>query len=303
MIRLALHGGAGDPAPGASADAAEAHAALHAIAAQGQRALLAGAAAVDAVELVVALLEDCPLFNAGIGAVLNADGDPELDAAIMDGTTRAGGAVTGVMRTRSPVRLARAVMERSPHVLFTGPGAEAFGREVGLPEVDPAFFVIPERQQQLALARARGVIVLDHDSAFGTVGAVARDARGHLAAATSTGGLTNKRPGRVGDSPILGAGTYADDRSVAVSCTGTGECFIKAAAGFQIHARLQYAGAALDDACAAALADVASLGGRGGLIAVDRDGRLALPFNAHLMYRAWVGADGRIQTGVGPDAP
>lgn len=301
MIRLALHGGAGDPAPGAPSDPPEHRDALMRIAAEGLDWLRAGRAAVDVVERVVELLEDCPLFNAGIGAVLNADGQPELDAAIMDGRSRAGGAVTGVMRTRSPVRLARAVMERSPHVMFAGAGAEALGRELGLAEVDPSFFVIDERVRQLERARKTGSIVLDHDAAFGTVGAVARDSRGHLAAATSTGGLTNKRPGRVGDTPILGAGTYADDRSVAVSCTGTGECFIRAAAGFQIHARIHYAGDTLNAACAAALEDVRSQNGRGGLIAIDRDGRLALPFNSHLMYRAWVGADGQIRVGLGPD--
>lgn len=300
LIRLALHGGAGDPPPGASNDQPEHRAALARIAAEGRAALQAGASAVDVVELVVALLEDCPLFNAGIGAVLSADGQPELDAAIMDGRQRAGGAVTGVMRTRSPVKLARAVMERSPHVLMAGVGAEALGRELGLAEVDPAFFIIEERVEQLRVAREKGVIVLDHDSAFGTVGAVARDANGHLAAATSTGGLTNKRVGRVGDSPILGAGTYADDRSVAVSCTGTGECFIKAAAGFQIHARMSYAGTGLAEACQAALDDVAELQGRGGLIAIDHEGRIALPFNSHLMYRAWVGEDGEVRVGLEP---
>lgn len=301
MIRLALHGGAGDPAPGAPTDQPEHREALARIAAEGLDWLRQGRSAVDVVERVVELLEDCPLFNAGIGAVLNADGIPELDAAIMDGRSRAGGGITGVSRTRSPVKLARAVMERSPHVLFAGPGAEAVGRELGLPEVDPSFFVTAERVRQLEQARRTGSIVLDHDAAFGTVGAVARDVQGHLAASTSTGGLTNKRPGRVGDSPILGAGTYADDRSVAVSCTGTGECFIRAAAGFQIHARMSYAGQDLKSAAQAALDDVREQNGRGGLIAIDRDGNLVLPFNSHLMYRAWVGADGLIRVGLGPD--
>jgi beta-aspartyl-peptidase (threonine type) len=301
MIRLALHGGAGDPAPGAAADQPEHRAALARITAEGHAWLKAGRSAVDVVERVVELLEECPLFNAGIGAVLNADGQPELDAAIMDGRGRAGGAVTGVMRTRSPVRLARAVMERSPHVMFAGLGAEALGRELGLPEVDPSYFIVDERIRQLEQARKAGVIVLDHDAAFGTVGAVARDVQGHLAAATSTGGLTNKRPGRVGDTPILGAGTYADDRSVAVSCTGTGECFIRAAAGFQIHARLLYAGQDLKSAAQAALDDVREQNGRGGLIAIDRDGHVVLPFNSHLMYRAWVGSEGVVRVGIGGD--
>jgi len=302
MIRLALHGGAGDPAPGAASDPPEHRAALARIAVEGQSWLQQGRSAVDVVERVVELLEDCPLFNAGVGAVLNADGQPELDAAIMDGRSRAGGAVTGVMRTRSPVRLARAVMERSPHVMFAGVGAEALGRELGLPEVDPAYFITDERLRQLEQARTAGVIVLDHDAAFGTVGAVARDAAGHLAAATSTGGLTNKRPGRVGDTPILGAGTYADDRSVAVSCTGTGECFIRAAAGFQIHARISYGGQDLKTAAQAALDDVREQNGRGGLIAIDNAGNVALPFNSHLMYRAWVAGDGVVRVAIGHDA-
>jgi len=302
MIRLALHGGAGDPAPGVTADQPEHRAALQRIAEEGRAMLSAGRSAVDVVERVVELLELCPLFNAGVGAVLNADGQAELDAAIMDGRSRAAGAVTGVMRTRSPVRLARAVMERSPHLMFAGAGADAVGRELGLPVVDPGYFVIDERVQQLEQARKAGVIVLDHDSAFGTVGAVARDAQGHLAASTSTGGLTNKRPGRVGDTPIIGAGTYADDRSVAVSCTGTGECFMRAAAGYQIHARLTWAGEDLKTATQAALDDVKGQNGRGGLIAIDRDGHIELPFNSHLMYRAWVGSDGLVRVGIGPEA-
>ncbi len=319
MIRLALHGGAGDPAPGGG-DHADHRAALRRIAAEGHDMLLAGATAVDAVERMVQRLEECPLFNAGVGAVLNRDGLPELDAAIMDGSNRACGAVTGVMRAQSPVRLARAAMERSPHIMFMGAGAEALNRELGLPEVAPEYFIIEERMQQLVEARAKGVIVLDHDAAyaapstghglassakpddaaFGTVGAVARDAQGRLAASTSTGGLTNKHPGRVGDTPIIGAGTYADDRSAAVSCTGTGECFMRAVFGHQVHARLLYAQESLEAACAAALDDVRQQGGRGGCIAIDRNGNISLPFNSHVMYRAWVGADGAVRVGVAP---
>jgi beta-aspartyl-peptidase (threonine type) len=299
MIRLALHGGAGDRAAGEGDR--EQRAALHRIGAEGLALLRAGASALDAVERVVELLEECPLFNAGVGAVLNRDGLPELDAAIMDGRDRSGGGVAGVMRSKSPVRLACAVMQHSPHVLFAGAGAEALGRELGLPQVEPDYFVTELRRRQLQAARLSNQIVLDHDSAFGTVGAVARDAEGHLAAATSTGGLTNKRPGRIGDSPLLGAGTYADDRSVAVSGTGTGECFIRAAAGYQVHARLLFGGEALAAACDAVLEDVRALGGRGGLIAIDRLGRLALPFNSQAMYRAWVGENGELRVGIGPD--
>ena len=311
-IRLAIHGGAGDLAePG---DQDRHRRALREIAGEGAALLRNGASALDAVERMVVLLEECPLFNAGVGAVLNREGLPELDAAIMDGATRAAGAVTGVMRSRSPVRLARAVMERSPHVLFAGSGAEALGRELGLPEVTPDYFVTEQRFHQLKEAHRRGVIALDHESAFvpaadadgagfGTVGAVARDRNGSLAAATSTGGLTNKHPGRVGDSPIIGAGTYADNRSVAVSCTGTGECFVRAVFGYQVHARLVHARASLADACADALADVSALGGRGGCIALSREGELVLPFNSQVMYRAWCGADGQVRAAVSRGEP
>ncbi|TXH04567.1 MAG: isoaspartyl peptidase/L-asparaginase [Nevskiaceae bacterium] len=298
MIRLALHGGAGDLALGAM-DQPEHRAALLRIAEEGRRLLKDGADALDAVERMVVLLEECPLFNAGVGAVLNRDGLPELDAAIMDGRDRRCGAVAGVMRSRSPVRLARAAMERSPHVLFAGAGADQLNRDLGLETVTPEFFVTEERFHQLKEAHRKGVIVLDHDAAFGTVGAVARDARGHLAAATSTGGLTNKHPGRVGDTPLIGAGTWADDRSAAISCTGTGECFIRACFGHDVHARMHYAGESLSQACTAALTEVQRLGGRGGCIAIDRDGHLALPFNSRAMYRAWMDADGDIRTAIG----
>lgn len=311
MIRLALHGGAGDLAADKT-DTREHRAALRRIAEEGRRLLQSGASALDAVEHMVVLLEECPLFNAGVGAVLNRDGQPELDAAIMSGIDRACGAVTGVMRAKSPVRLARAVMERSPHVMFMGAGAEALNRELGLEEVTPDHFITEERFHQLKEAHARGVIVLDHESAFapgdgiggaafGTVGAVARDAEGHLAAATSTGGLTNKHPGRVGDTPIVGAGTFADDRSAAISCTGTGECFIRSGFGFEVHARMSYCHWTLERACREGLEEVRRLGGRGGCIAIDSEGNLVLPFNSTAMYRAWMGANGNIHVGVGPD--
>ncbi|MEK6806924.1 MAG: isoaspartyl peptidase/L-asparaginase [Pseudomonadota bacterium] len=299
-IRLAIHGGAGDldPALGPQPQHREA---LQRIAEATLSRLHAGVSALDVVEHAVVLLEECPLFNAGIGAVLNREGQPELDAAIMDGRNRACGAVAGVSRIQSPVRLARAVMERSPHVMFMGAGAEALGRELGLQEVTPDYFITEQRFHQLKEAHKKGVIVLDHDAAFGTVGAVARDAQGHLAAATSTGGLTNKHPGRIGDTPIIGAGTFADDRSVALSCTGTGESFIRAGFGFALHARLA-AGEKLDSACASGLDEIRGYGGRGGCIAVDRAGNLALPFNSRAMYRAWVAADGKLRVAIGLEA-
>ena len=299
MIRLALHGGAGDLAAGHD-DQPEHRAALSRIAEEGRQLLIDGATALDVVERVVMRLEECPLFNAGVGAVLNRDGLPELDAAIMNGIDRSCGAVTGVMRSKSPVRLARAVMERSPHVLFMGAGADNLNRELGLDEVAPEYFVTEERFHQLKEARKQGVIVLDHDAAFGTVGAVARDAQGHLAAATSTGGLTNKHPGRIGDTPIVGAGTWADNRSAAVSCTGTGECFIRTCFGHEVHARMSYAGWTLAQACTHGLDEVKALGGRGGCIAIDHDGHIVMPFNSRVMYRAWMGADGEVRVAIAP---
>lgn len=306
MIRLALHGGAGDLVDADPSHLREHRDALRRIAEAGRRRLQSGESSIEAVTCMVELLEDCPLFNAGIGAVLNRDGQPELDAAIISGLDRACGAVAGVGRARSPIRLARAVMERSPHVLLQGAGAEALNRELGLPEVAPEFFITALRQQQLAEARARGSVELDHDTAdpdtaFGTVGAVARDAEGHLAAATSTGGLTNKLPGRVGDTPIIGAGTFADDRSAAISCTGTGEAFIRSAFGFDVHARMTYSHWDLARACSEGLEEVRRFGGRGGCIAIDHEGELSLPFNTRAMFRAWMTADGNIHVAIGPD--
>jgi beta-aspartyl-peptidase (threonine type) len=298
-IRLALHGGAGDAAGGA--DHSPHRAAMRDIAAEAQAWLREGRSALDTVERMVMRLEDCPLFNAGVGAVLNRDGQPELDAAIMNGVDRSCGAVAGVSRVKNPVQLARAVMERSPHVLFMGVGAEALARELGVAEVTPDHFITEERFHQLKDAHRRNVIALDHDSAFGTVGAVARDCDGHLAAATSTGGLTNKHPGRIGDTPLIGAGTFADDTSVALSCTGTGESFIRAGFGFHVHARMAYSQFSVEQACAEALEQVRAYQGRGGCIAIDRDGTLALPYNSKVMFRAWVGADEQLRVAVGPE--
>jgi beta-aspartyl-peptidase (threonine type) len=311
LISFALHGGAG--ASRRAGDDAAHRAALREIAGDAVRRLREGAPALDVVQAAVEALEDCPLFNAGIGAVLTRDGQPELDAAIMDGRDRRAGAVAGVQRARSPVRLARALLERNPHLFFSGPAADALCAEYGIETVAPSFFITPLRQKQLARAKARDQVELDHvadsdeapeppdDAAFGTVGAVACDADGHLAAATSTGGLTNKPPGRIGDSPLIGAGTYADDRSVAVSCTGTGESFIRACVGHALHARCLHAGESLAEAAQAVLADVRALGGSGGLIAIDREGRVCLPFNTSAMYRAWLHPDGQVRVGIHPD--
>lgn len=300
MIAFALHGGAGETAS-PRADDDDYRAALSQIATRGLDALRTGAHALDVVQLTVAALEDCPLFNAGIGAVLTREGLPELDAAIMDGRDRRAGAVAGARRARNPIALARAILEHSPHLLFAGAAADALCHDYGIDAVEPAFFITEQRQRQLRRAQAADAVALDHDrddAAFGTVGCVARDQRGHLAAATSTGGLTNKWPGRIGDSPLIGAGTYADDRSVAISCTGTGESFIRACAGHALHARLLWGGATLENAADAVLEDVRALGGRGGLIAIDRHGRVTLPFNTSAMYRAWLTEGGDLRVGI-----
>lgn len=304
--RLAIHGGAGviDRASLTPAREAEFRAALERIATAAWARLMDGASALDAVELAVRELEDFPLFNAGHGAVLDSDGIAELDASIMDGRTRRAGAIAAARTTRHPVSVARAVMERSEHVLLAGSGADRFAALHGLELAPPAYFITPARAEQQRLAAASGRVTLDHDAMFnaqdkaGTVGAVARDARGHLAAATSTGGMTNKAVGRVGDSPIVGAGTWAEDASCAVSATGHGEYFLLSALAHEVHARIVFAGADLDAACAGALARVAELGGTGGLIAIDHRGAIATPFNSEGMYRATVAADGVVRVAI-----
>ncbi len=307
--RLAIHGGAGviDRASLTPAREAEFRAALERIAAAAWARLQAGASALDVVESAVRDLEDFPLFNAGHGAVLNADGVAELDAAIMDGRTRAAGAVAAAQSPTHPVSLARAVMERTEHVLLVGAGADRLAQELGLEQSSPAYFITAERAQQQRLAAASGKVTLDHDAMYngpdpadktGTVGAVARDAQGHLAAATSTGGMTNKHPGRVGDTPLIGAGTWAEDQSCAVSATGHGEFFMRSALAYDVHARMVYGQAGIDAACACALGRVAELGGTGGLIAIGRDGEIALSFNSEGMYRAWVGDDGVLRVAI-----
>lgn len=299
---IAIHGGAGTLSRAHISPEQEAayHDALQQVLLAGQAVLAQGGTAVDAVCEAVRLMEECPLFNAGHGAVFTAEATHELDAALMDGATLAAGAVAGVAHVRNPVMAAREVMRQGQHVLMAGVGAERLAREAGLQMVVPAYFSTAARRAQLHAARAsQSGAVLDHDGAaalaqrplaedrkMGTVGAVALDARGHLAAATSTGGMTNKRPGRVGDSPLIGAGTYADDRTAAVSCTGHGESFIRVAAAHDVCARMAYGcqslAQATDDVVHGALA---AIGGTGGLIAVDRRGNVCLPFNTEGMYR------------------
>jgi L-asparaginase / beta-aspartyl-peptidase len=302
---LAIHGGAGTIMQTTPDVEAPYHTALKEAIAAGEAILAAGGNALDAVTAAVAELEDCPLFNAGRGSVYTADATHEMDASIMDGRDLRAGAVTCVHTIRNPVRLARAVMERTPHVLLAAEGAERFARECGIDAMPPEYFAVESRMRQLLRARAEAAGArLDHDLAstplephepidprgkFGTVGAVARDRYGNLASAVSTGGMTNKRPGRVGDTPVFGAGCYADNRTAAVATTGTGEYFMRAVTAYDLAARMDYAGLPLEEAARQAVFDrLAGIGGSGGLIAVDRDGNLTLPFNTAGMYRAWV---------------
>lgn len=289
---LVIHGGAGSMTPeNLPPEQAEPYSAgLAKALAQGVAVLAAGGTALDAVEASVGALEDDPLFNAGRGAVFTAEGRIELDAAIMDGTSRAARSVAGVTRTRHPVSLARAVMERSPHVLLAREGADIFAIEQGLEQTEPGWFRTDARWQALEAmkaAAARGEALFDADLKFGTVGAVARDNAGHLAAATSTGGLTGKRWGRVGDSPLIGAGTLADDRACAVSATGAGEVFIRASAAHEISARIRLGGKTAKMAAEAVIRDdIGELGGTGGVIYIGADGGFGWAFNTPGMFRA-----------------
>lgn len=247
--------------------------------------------ALDAVEAAVRVLEEDPCFNAGRGSVLTAAGCIELDAAIMDGCGRRAGAVSGLRTTRAPISLARRLLDEGPHVFLSGHGADDFARNHGFEQVENSWFEIPERRAQLdELMNAGG---FDDEVKYGTVGAVAVDVDGHVAVATSTGGLTAKRWGRVGDSPLIGAGTYADDRAAAISATGSGEYFIRAVAAHQLAERVRIGGEPLQEALDAVLSDIAALGGRGGLIAVAPNGEAAWGFTTPAMYRGLADATGR----------
>jgi beta-aspartyl-peptidase (threonine type) len=291
--RLVIHGGAGSMRP------SNLHPEMGGRARAGlEQALEAGAAilarqesALDAVEAAVRVLEEDVCFNAGRGSVLDASGHIELDAAIMDGRTRRAGAVAGLRTTRAPISLARMLMDRGPHVFLSGKGADQFAEEAGLEQVDNHWFEVPERRRQLDELMAGGGF--DEDVKYGTVGAVAVDVDGHVAAATSTGGLTAKRWGRVGDTPLIGAGTYADDRSAAVSATGSGEYFIRAVAAHQLAEQVRLGGQSLQEALDRVLGDIAELGGKGGMIAVAPDGEAAWGFTTPAMYRGMADASGR----------
>lgn len=291
---LVLHGGAGSIERHRLTAAQDrgVRAALALALDTGAAILSEGGGALDAVEAAVRVLEEDPHFNAGRGAAYTREGTIELDAAIMDGRTRAAGAVAGLTATRSPIGLARRVMEASPHVLLSGDGAERFARDQGIAAQDPAWFATDERRRQLDELLARNADAFDIDMKYGTVGAVARDAAGHLAAATSTGGVTGKRWGRIGDSPLIGAGTYADDRSAAISCTGSGEFFIRVGVGHEIGARIRLSGETPQAAADAVMADVRALGGTGGVIVAAPGGEAVWSFTTPGMYRARATAAG-----------
>ncbi|KQU47289.1 asparaginase [Sphingomonas sp. Leaf339] len=283
---LVIHGGSGiidRSTLSAEADAA-ARVALGRALDAGAAILAGGGTAIDAVQAAIEMLEDDPAFNAGHGAALTFEGGVELDAAIMEGTGRRAGAVAGVTTARHPVALARAVMEHSPHVLLAGAGAERFASEQGIERIDNDWFVIPARRRQLESMKADDDW-FDVDMKYGTVGAVACDMAGHVAAATSTGGVTGKRWGRIGDSPLIGAGTYADDRSVAVSATGSGEFFIRESVGHEIGARVRMLGESLQQAADTVIASVKALGGTGGVIATGPGGEAVWSFATPGMYR------------------
>ncbi|WP_312321155.1 isoaspartyl peptidase/L-asparaginase [Stenotrophomonas sp.] len=295
---LVIHGGAGvqrkDLSP---AEERSARDALRQALLAGHRALSDGKPALEAVTAAITVLEDDPTFNAGKGAVFTHDGRNELDAALMDGATLKAGAVAGVQRVRNPILLAEAVMQHSPHVMMVGQGAETFAASQNIRLVDPAYFRTEKRWQQLQRAlkeEASGQAHADFETArhFGTVGAVALDAQGHLAAGTSTGGMTNKRYGRVGDAPIIGAGTYAN-ATCAVSGTGWGEFYIRTAAAYDICARMQYLKQSPVEAGRVVINErIPALGGDGGAIVLSADGVAATPFNTQGMYRGWIGRDG-----------
>jgi len=324
-IALAIHGGAGTILKSRMTAELENEyrGGLRTALEAGWKILLNGGTSLDAVEAAVVKLENCALFNAGKGSVFTHDGKNEMDASMMDGAAHKAGAVAFVRNVKNPIKLARLVMERTEHILLAGDGANEFAREMNVESAADEYFFTDFRYQQLLEARTRGTVQLDHATDepqlieeiagfkfqvsnekpetlnlkpeiknLGTVGAVASDWRGNLAAATSTGGMTNKKFGRIGDTPIVGAGTYADNRTCAVSCTGHGEFFMLAAAAYDVAARMKYKSSSLIEAAEATVDYLRDIGGEGGLIAVDASGNIAAPFNSEGMYRASASADG-----------
>ncbi len=317
-IALALHGGAGTILKNRLTAELEKEyrVSLKTALDKGWQILNGGGTALDAVEETVCELEDNPLFNAGRGAVFTHDGKNEMDASIMDGATLNAGAVAFVKNVKNPVKLARLVMEKTEHILLAGDGANEFARQMKIEFAPDEYFYTEFRFQQFQEAREQGKIQLDHaaneselvkeikipNSKFqipiGTVGAVACDSSGNLAAATSTGGMTNKKFGRIGDTPIVGAGTYANNQTCAVSCTGHGEFFMLSAAAYDVAARMKYKNLDLVEAADETVEHLREIGGEGGLIAVDNLGNIALPFNSAGMYRAFINSDGEMSIDI-----
>jgi beta-aspartyl-peptidase (threonine type) len=300
---IAIHGGAGTILRSVmTADKEEAYkSALQDAINAGEAILKKDGRALDAVEMAIRCLEDNPLFNAGKGAVFTNDGKNEMDASLMNGKDLAAGAVAGVTHIKNPISLARGVMDRSEHVLLTGAGALEFAKAINAEFADDSYFFVQARYDQLEAARKENKVVMDHnddksrqdeapfgqEKKFGTVGAVALDVHGDLAAGTSTGGMTNKKFGRVGDSSVIGAGTYANNKTCAISCTGHGEFFMKVVVAYDISCLMEYKGLSLKEACNIVVMDkLVKIGGEGGLIALDAHGNIELPFNSEGMYRA-----------------
>ena len=310
-VAIAVHGGAGTILPGMMTEETEAEyrEKLAEALRSGYAVLQDGGSSIDAVVAAVQVLEESPLFNAGRGAVLTSEETAELDASIMEGEGRMAGAVAGIKHVRSPIELARRVMESSPHVMMAGTGAEVFAREQGLEMVDNDYFITDRRLEQLRrMQSSEPTSRLDRDPSaapladadkHGTVGAVALDRFGNLAAATSTGGMSNKKFGRIGDSPIIGAGTYADNATCAVSATGHGEYFIRGVVAYDIAAMMRYGGLALSEAANAVIhGRLTDMGGEGGVIAIDAAGNISMPFNTAGMYRGYIDSSGELRVDI-----
>ena len=306
---IAIHGGAGTILKSTmTAEKEQAYkSALEDAIYAGEAILKKGGPAMDAVEFAIRSLENNPLFNAGKGAVFTNTGKNEMDASIMNGKDLMAGAVAGISHIKNPISLARAVMEKSEHVFLTGSGAMDFAKKVQAEFEDDAYFFVQMRYDQLQKAKESDQMILDHtadnfengEKKFGTVGAVAMDVHGNLAGGTSTGGMTNKKYGRVGDSAVIGAGTYANNNTCAVSCTGHGELFIRSVVAYDISCLIEYKGLSLKEACNFVVMDkLVNIGGEGGLIALDNKGNIELPFNSEGMYRAKKTSDEAIYIGI-----
>ncbi len=292
---LVIHGGAGGGPKGSlTAEQEEAYLnKLNEALDKGSAILASGGSSLDAVTAAVTFMEDCPLFNAGKGAVLDAEGKAELDASVMDGRTLKAGAVGGVRTVKNPILAARAVMEKSNHVMLAGAGADQFAKAQGLEIVNPSYFIVPERLERWKKLKAAA------DAGHGTVGAVALDLSANLAAATSTGGMMNKMVGRLGDTPVIGAGTYANNATCAVSCTGHGEFFIRNVVAYDLSALMEYKGMPLNEAAGFIINEkLRSQKAEGGLIAIDREGNIVMPFNSNAMFRAWKISEGRSEVAI-----